>query len=108
MARSTITGGTLPAREWRHDRLGARHRAVRELAEEAGDDERDLLADVDGVVADALDRAGDEHHRHRPLAGVVVLADLDRELEALLVEVVDDIVLADEVAGEGDVAPLER
>ena len=79
---------------------------VLELAEEPGDDEGDLLADVDGVVADPLERACDEHHRHRPLAGVVVIADLDREVEDLLVEIVDDVVLADEVAGEGDVAAL--
>jgi hypothetical protein len=35
-------------------------------------------------------------------------SSLDRELEALLVEVVDDVVLADEVAREADVAAGER
>ncbi len=60
------------------------------------------------VVADALDRAGDEDHRHRPLAAVVVVADLERDPEDLLVEVVDDVVLADEVAGHLDVAVGER
>ena len=45
-----------------------------------------------------------EHHRHRPLALVGVVADLQREAEALAVEVVDDVVLADEVARHFDVA----
>src|SRR5215471_6156933 len=39
--------------------LRFRMRSVLELPEQPGDDERDLLADVDGVVADPLDRAGD-------------------------------------------------
>src|SRR3954447_9119039 len=71
---------------------------ILELAEQPGDDEGDLLAHVDGVVADSLERPGDEEHRHRPLPAILVVADLDRELEALLVEVVDDVVPADEVA----------
>ena len=82
-------------------------RGVLELAEQAGDDEGDLLADVDRVVADPLDRAGDEDHRHRPLAAVVVVADLERDPEDLLVEVVDDVVLADQVARHLDVAARE-
>src|SRR3954454_23037188 len=52
----------------RRMRIGlARSRGVRELPEQPRDDERDLLADVDRVVADALQRARDQHHRHRPL-----------------------------------------
>src|SRR5271166_3110363 len=38
----------------------AHGRGVRVLAEESRDDERHLLANVNGVVADALQRAGDE------------------------------------------------
>src|SRR4051812_39868682 len=53
-----------------------RVRGVRELAEQPGHDERDLLADVHGVVADPLQRARDQHHRHRPLAPVGVGPDL--------------------------------
>src|SRR5215207_2214343 len=37
-------------------------RGVLELSEQAGDDEGGLLADVDRVVADALDAARHEHH----------------------------------------------
>ena len=58
-------------------RLGMR--GVLELPEQPRDDEGDLLADVDGVVADPLDRPRDEQHRHRPLAPVGVVADLQRE-----------------------------
>jgi hypothetical protein len=36
----------------------ARMRGVLELAEQAGDQEGDLLADVDGVVPDPLERPG--------------------------------------------------
>src|SRR3954451_11082958 len=72
-------------------------RGVLELAEEPGHHERDLLADVDGVVADPLDRPGGEAHRHRPLAPIGIVADLQRQPEAVAVEVVDDVVLADQV-----------
>ena len=58
--------------------VGSDVRGVGELAEQPRDDERDLLADVDRVVADPLERARDEHHRHRPLAPVGVGPDLDR------------------------------
>ena len=64
--------------------LLARMRGVLELAEQPGDHEGHLLADVDRVVADALQRSGDQHHHDRPLAAVVLVADLDRQLEALL------------------------
>ena len=57
-------------------------RGVLELAEQAGDHEGGLLADVHRVVADPLDAARDEHHVHRPLARVGVVADLEREVEA--------------------------
>ena len=53
-----------------------RMRGVRELAEEPGHHEDHLLADVDGVVADALQRAGNQNHVHRPLARIDVIPDL--------------------------------
>ena len=40
----------------------------------------------------ALQRARDEHHVHRPFARVLVLPDLDRHPKALLVQVVDQVV----------------
>ena len=52
----------------------------------------------------ALERARDEHHVHRPLARVRVVADLERQLEDLAVEAVDLAVLAHEVLGQLDVA----
>ena len=67
-----------------------------------------LLADVDGVVADPLQRPGDEDHRRRPLAAVGLVADLDRDAEALAVERVDDVVLPHQVPREVEVAPGER
>ena len=44
---------------------------------QTGHDERGLLADVDRVVADPLQRPRHERHVHRPLARVDVVADLD-------------------------------
>src|SRR6476659_2985957 len=84
--------------------LRARVRRVLELPEQPGHDEGDLLADVDGVVADPLDRPRRQQHRHRPLAPVGVVADLERQPEAVAVEVVDDVVLANQVARHLDVA----
>src|SRR3712207_8315242 len=58
------------------------------------DDERDLLAHVHRVVADPLEGAGDEEHRHRPLAPILVRPDLDGAVEDVTVEPVDLLVLA--------------
>jgi hypothetical protein len=82
-------------------------RRVRELPEQPRDHERRLLADVHGVVADALEGPRDQGHRHRPLAGVDVVADVDGQPEDLAVEAVDLAVLADEVLGEVEVALVE-
>ena len=92
-------------KQWRGCEL--RVRGVLELPEQAGDDEGGLLADVDGVVADALDAAGHEHHVHRPFARVGVVADLERQLEDVAVQPVDLVVLAHEVLGQGHVAARE-
>src|SRR5262249_36273386 len=80
------------------------HRGVRELPEEPAHHKGGDFADVDGVVADALECPRDHRHVHRPLARVGVLADVDRELEDLAVEAVDLAVLAGEVLGQRDVA----
>ena len=82
-------------------------RRVLELAEQPGDDERGVLADVDGHVAHPLERARHQHHVHRPLARVGVVADVDRDLEDLAVQAVDDVVLPDEVLGQLHVAVPE-
>src|SRR5256714_617417 len=102
-SRGANLAGSLGAR-----RYGLWVRGVRELAEEPGDHECRLLSDVHRVVADALEPARHEHHVHRPLAHLGVVTDLDRELEALPVEPVDGLVLADQVLGEPDVATSER
>ena len=83
-------------KQWRGASSGVR--GVLELAEQPGDDERDLLADVDGVVADPLDAARATSIMciaHSRRSGVV--ADLERALEDLAVEPVDLVVLAHEV-----------
>src|SRR5258708_2611967 len=83
-------------------------RRIRELAEQPGNDERGLLTDVDGVVADALQAARDERHDHRPLARVGVVADLDRHSEDVAVDAIDLAILPYKVLGELDVAIGER
>jgi hypothetical protein len=65
------------------------------------------LADVHGVVAHPLEGPRDHRHVHGPLAGVGVVADLDRELEDLAVETVDLAILAHQVLGQGHVAGTE-
>src|SRR4051794_39371459 len=90
------------------DALRARMRGVLELPEQPGDHERHLLADVDGVVADPLDRPGREQHRHRPLAPVGVVADLESQPEAVAIQVVDYVVLPDQILGHRGVALEER
>jgi hypothetical protein len=82
-------------------------RCVLELAEQAGDDERRLLADVDRIVTDALDAPPYEHHVHAPLAQVGVVPDLQGAAEDIAVEPVDLVVLANQVLGHLDVALFE-
>src|SRR5215207_2407949 len=84
-----------------------RVRGVLELPEQTGDDEGGLLADVHGIVADSLDAARNEHHVHRPLAAVGIVADLEREVEDVAVEAIDLVVLADQILGELHVPPRE-
>ena len=90
-------GGVLLDRELAIGASGGAE-ASAQLAEKPGHDEHHLLGDVDGVVADPLQAAGDEDHEHRPLADVGIVAGLDGAPEDLAVEPVDLGVLADEVA----------
>ena len=54
-----------------------RVRRVRELAELRREQERDLLADVDGVIADPLERTGHEHHAEAVLAHALRATELE-------------------------------
>src|SRR5450631_404071 len=81
---------------------------VRVLTEQPRHDERHLLADVYGVVADPLERTRHEYHVHRPLARIGVIADLDRHAEDLAVEPVYLAILAHQVLGQADIASGER
>ena len=74
----------------------------------AGDDERGLLADVDRVVADALDAPRDDDHPHAPLL-VLGRARRTRDLvDDAAVRPVDQLVEVDERPRPLDVALGER
>ena len=76
---------------------------VDQLPQLSSDEEHRLLGHVDRVVADAFERAGDEHHEHRPLAKLDVVPDVDRPPKDPAVEAIDPGVLEGEVFGELDV-----
>ena len=61
-----------------------------------GDQVGRLLADVDGVVADPLEAAGDDQHPQAPLALVGVVAERDHLLDRAAVRAVDQLVELDE------------
>src|SRR5205807_10389235 len=69
-------------------------RGVGEFAELAGDEVGGLFADVDGVVADAFEAAGDDEHAHAPFA--VVAGELEDVVEGAAVAAVDQFVELDE------------
>jgi hypothetical protein len=77
-------------------------RGVGELAELARDEVRRLLADVDRVVADPLDAAGDDEHPHAVLTRVRVAAEREDVLDGAAIRHVDRLVELDERLG-----PLE-
>ena len=72
----------------------------------AGDQVRDPLADVDGVVGDPLEVAARQHHRRGPL-DVLFLLQARELAEELLVEVVDRLVELGQLARELQVALLQ-
>ena len=74
-------------------------RGVRELAEEPGHDEGRLLADVDGVVADALQSPGDYNHAETVLPHRGVAAQFENPLDDTAVGTVDELVEIDERFG---------
>ena len=67
-------------------------RRVGELAELAGDEIGDLLADVDGVVADPLDATGDDEHPQTILALLGGVAEREHVVDRLAVRAVDQVV----------------
>src|SRR4029453_14144366 len=71
-----------------------------QLADLAGDDEHDLLADVDRVVAEALQVAGDQDHAAGPLEGAVVLGGPFDLIEDLGVQPVEWLVQDGEPLGQ--------
>jgi hypothetical protein len=83
-------------------------RGVRELPELARDQERDLLADVDGVVAHAFESARSEVHVHPPLERLRVVGELGHLEMHVAVEAVDRIVHLREPHAELQVSAPQR
>src|SRR5437763_5421367 len=91
-------------------RLGARLRVRRvgELAELARQQVRDLLADIDRVIADPLERPRNEHHSQTVFAHPRRLAELEDPLDDAPVRAVDELVEIDERLGALEIALDER
>ncbi len=83
-------------------------RGVGELGELAGHEERRLLADVDRVVADALEAARDRDLAHTPLERLGVVHVTEHLVEHLPVRAVDELVELVQRAGLLHVALGER
>ena len=79
-------------------------RRVGELAELPRHEVRDPLADVDGVVADPLDRTRDQDHPQPPLAHRRIGAELQQVPDDAPVGAVDQLVEIDERLGPGEIA----
>ena len=73
-----------------------------------GHDEHRLLGHINGVVADALKRAGYQNHEQRPLTRVDVDTNLDGAIEERAVQPADPSILDDEVPRPLHVARRER
>src|SRR5579884_4013152 len=86
------------------DRVGG----VGELVQLAGHHVGDLLADVDGVVADPLDAAGDDEHAQAVLALLGRVAEREHVLDRVPVRAVDQLVELLQRARLLDVAVAER
>ena len=79
-------------------------RGVGELAELGREQVRRLLADVDGAVADPLDRPRHDDHPQAPLAELRLGHHVDEPLDEAAVGAVDQLVELDEALGAGEVA----
>src|SRR5438093_5824206 len=82
-------------------------RGVRELAELGRQEVRRLLADVDGVVADALQSPGDYNHAETVLPHRGVAAELEDALYDAPVRAVDELVEIHERFGAGEIPVAE-
>jgi len=82
--------------------------SIRELAELARQQIGGLLADVDGAIAHALDRAGDDDHAQSPLPQRGFGHHVDEAHDEAPVRAVDQLVELDEALGACEVAPRER
>ena len=89
-------------------RPAVRVRGVRELAKLTGDEEGGLLSDVDGVIADPLETAGDEDHAKPPLTELRLSSKREDVVDQPAVRRVDQLVQVDEELGSFEVAVGER
>src|SRR5207247_2154445 len=99
---SDVDGGSLSgfARRW--------VRGVRELAKLCRQEVGGLLADVDGVVADALEGTGDDDHAEAVLPHLGVTAELQNALDDPPIRSIDELVEIDERLGACKIPVAER
>src|SRR6266566_7518131 len=82
-------------------------RGVRELAKLGRQEVSRLLADVDGVVADALKSSRDDNHADTVLSHRWIAAKLENPLDDAPVRTVDELVEIDERFGPAEVSVTE-
>lgn len=71
-------------------------RRIRELVEIARDEKRSLLSDVDGVVSDSLDAAGDDDHAQAPLLRSRLIREREHLVRDAMICPIDQLVQVDE------------
>src|SRR6266581_5780984 len=99
---SDVDGGSLSG----FARRGVR--GVCELAKLCRQEVRGLLADVDGVVADALQGPGDDHHAETVLPHLGIAAELENAPHDASVRPVDELIEIDERFGTCKIPVTER
>src|SRR5258708_4512018 len=87
---------------------GTRRRGVAELPVLAGGEVGRLLSDVDRVVAEALEAAGDQELVKDDLAEMLAAVGAQDDAEHLAVDVVDLVIVLAEALGGDRVAGAER
>jgi hypothetical protein len=83
-------------------------RSVGELAALGGENERDLLGDIDGVIRDTLETPGDQDVPESQLVLVWIALGRERGLEHLAVELVDLVILHVDPQSDTEVAGSKR